>query len=71
MTTDQKIAFIRSYIEAAEAESKWKEIKKYFLHMARGATMAYGAEGSISTPDVMSLIDEIETKLKEIENGTI
>lgn len=67
MTTDQKVAFIRNYIAAA-LEAKHKETKKYFLHMARGATMAYGADGSIGAAHLIQLTDEIETKLKEMSN---
>lgn len=65
MTTDQKVAFIRNYISAS-LEAKHKQTKLYFLHMARGATMAYGADGSIGTYNLTQLTAEIETRLKEI-----
>lgn len=66
MTTEQKLEFIRNYIDAAEL-AKYRETKRYLLAQARGATMAYGADGSISVSDIASLIKEIDNLVKEIE----
>ena len=66
MTTEQKLLFIRNYIDAAEL-AKYRETKRYLLVNARGATMAYGADGSISVSDIASLIKEIDNLIKEIE----
>lgn len=69
MTTDQKIRFIYGYIEAA-AEARHKETKKYFLHMARGAAMAYGADGSIGTKKFSEIIAEIDKLIEEVLDAT-
>ena len=67
MITEQKLQFIRNYINTANAQ-QYDQSKRYFLAMARGATMAYGADGSISVSDSATLTKEIENLLKEIEN---
>lgn len=70
MTTEMKLRFIRNYIDAALL-AEYRETKRYLLANARGATMAYGADGSISVSDIATLTKEIEDLLKEIENGTV
>lgn len=67
MTTEMKLRFIRNYIDAALL-AKHGETKRYLLANARGATMAYGTDGSISVKDIASLIKEIDNLVKEIEN---
>lgn len=67
MITEQKLQFIRNYINTANAQ-QYDQSKRYFLAMARGATMAYGADGSISVRDISTLTHEIETALKGIGN---
>lgn len=66
MTTDQKLEFIRKYIqEARNIDYPHLNLKKYFLAQARGIVMAYGADCSISTQSVIDLTNEIETLMKE------
>lgn len=64
MTTDQKLEFIRKYIQEAR-NTDYPYLKKYFLAQARGIVMAYGADCSISTQSVIDLTNEIETLMKE------
>lgn len=66
MTTEMKLRFIRNYIDAALL-AEYRETKRYLLANARGATMAYGADGSIGLTETTQLTNEIETKLKELE----
>lgn len=70
MTTEMKLRFIRNYIDAALL-AEYRETKRYLLANARGATLAYGADGSISVNDIASHIKEIDNLVKEIENGTV
>lgn len=70
MTTEQKLQFIRNFIDAALL-AEYRETKRYLLAQARGATLAYGADGSISVSDITSHIKEIDNLVKEIENGTV
>lgn len=64
MTTDQKLEFIRKYIQEARNSTR-PTIKQYFLAQARGVVTAYGADCSISTQSVIDLTNEIETLMKE------
>ncbi|WPJ20592.1 hypothetical protein vBPFY1MI_109 [Pseudomonas phage vB_PF_Y1-MI] len=65
MTTYQKLEFIRKYIQEAR-NIDYPHLKKYFLAQARGVVMAYGADCSISTQNVIDLTNEIETLMKEV-----
>lgn len=65
MTTDQQLAFVRSFYESVRS-TKHKEMQLHFLARARGAADAFFATFTISHPQYNELVAEIETMTKEI-----
>lgn len=65
MTTDQKLAHIRWYIDQV-GKSNNKETQTYFIIMARGAAGAWYADMTISQDDFKGIETELNDLVEEV-----
>lgn len=64
MTTDQKIAHIRWYIEQVH-KTKNKEIQRHYISMARGAVGAWFADMTITHEQFKEVTDQLNDLVEE------